>query len=367
MIHLAEDKTAIRAKRSLRKPQRRATDIAIEEAHIVRRPPSKSTLLTEDEFQKALQLERLFAGRENQTLVVLQFDRPRDAMDWKALRKLSETFGYHTTSQVRIGWLANDKVGMIVRHVSPQLIRSAMAGTIHKMHLAGSSSELTLYSFPSRLTPTRSSQTDPIAPLFMQPIPTWKRCMDVCISAIALVALLPFFALVAIAIKLTSVGPVIFKQQRSGLGGKTFGMYKFRSMSKDAEAKRDELQHLNVQDGPAFKVENDPRVTSLGRWLRKTSIDELPQLWNVLKGEMSLVGPRPLPCQEMDDSTGWQHQRLDVTPGLTCFWQVHGRKGITFDEWVRLDIRYIQRESFLTDLYLLVATIPAVLFCRGAK
>ena len=142
-------------------------------------------------------------------------------------------------------------------------------------------------------------------------------------------------------------------------------MVKFRSMVVDAEARKQELMARNEQDGPAFKLKADPRVTPLGRWLRATSIDELPQLWNVFRGDMSLVGPRPLPCNESDACAGWQRRRLEATPGLTCIWQVQGRSRVSFTEWVRMDIRYIASQSFWSDVMLLLRTLPALIFRRG--
>jgi lipopolysaccharide/colanic/teichoic acid biosynthesis glycosyltransferase len=144
-------------------------------------------------------------------------------------------------------------------------------------------------------------------------------------------------------------------------------MYKFRSMVVDAETQKQQLLHLNEQDGPAFKLTGDPRITRLGKVLRDTSLDELPQLWNVLKGEMSLVGPRPLPCEESNNCLDWQRRRLDVTPGLTCLWQVRGRSQVTFNEWVRMDLDYVGRNSWWRDACILMATVPAVLMRRGAK
>jgi lipopolysaccharide/colanic/teichoic acid biosynthesis glycosyltransferase len=144
-------------------------------------------------------------------------------------------------------------------------------------------------------------------------------------------------------------------------------MYKFRSMVSDAESRKADLLALNEQDGPAFKITGDPRITRLGRFLRDSSIDELPQLWNVLKGDMSLVGPRPLPCDETANCLDWQRRRLDVTPGLTCIWQVRGRSQVTFNEWVRMDVEYVQRRSLWCDVQILLATVPAVIARRGAK
>lgn len=203
--------------------------------------------------------------------------------------------------------------------------------------------------------------------LFAQPLPGWKRCLDILGASLGLVLLMPLMVLVAVAIRLTSPGPIFFIQRRSGLGGKTFLLYKFRSMRADAEAKKAALMALNEQDGPAFKIRHDPRITPIGRVLRSTSIDELPQLWNVLRGDMSLVGPRPLPCNESEACTVWQKRRLDVTPGLTCIWQVAGRSSVTFNEWVRMDIRYLRSRSLSEDLKLLFQTIPAVLLRKGAS
>jgi exopolysaccharide biosynthesis polyprenyl glycosylphosphotransferase len=190
--------------------------------------------------------------------------------------------------------------------------------------------------------------------------------MDIALSTIGLILCIPLFIAVAIAIKRDSPGPVIFKQQRVGKDGKTFTMYKFRTMVVNAEEILDELLDKNEADGPVFKIKEDPRVTKLGKWLRKTSIDELPQLWNVLKGNMSLVGPRPPLEREVVQYDNYQRQRLSVKPGITCYWQVSGRSNITFDEWVELDIKYIQEQSLWTDIKLLFKTIGAVLRKDGA-
>ncbi len=175
--------------------------------------------------------------------------------------------------------------------------------------------------------------------------------------------------IVAIGIRLTSKGPVIFKQERAGKNGKPFVMYKFRSMSSDAEMRRAELLPFNQMRGPVFKVAEDPRITPLGRWLRRTSMDETPQLLNVLKGSMSLVGPRPLPLYEVErfENTA-QRRRLSVKPGLTCLWQISGRNKVQdFSDWVKLDLEYIDRWSLGLDFRILFRTIPAVLFGLGAK
>jgi lipopolysaccharide/colanic/teichoic acid biosynthesis glycosyltransferase len=203
--------------------------------------------------------------------------------------------------------------------------------------------------------------------IFMRGVPLWKRTIDIVGASLGLIVLVPFFLIVAAAIKFTSAGPVLYGQLRRGRGGRPFRMYKFRSMVAGADSHKSKLLHLNEQDGPAFKIKNDPRITRIGRFLRDTSIDELPQLWNVLRGEMSLVGPRPLPCDEQDACSSWQRSRLDVTPGLTCIWQVRGRSQVTFHEWVRMDLEYIRRRSLWQDTKILLATVPAVLLRRGAK
>ncbi len=201
--------------------------------------------------------------------------------------------------------------------------------------------------------------------LLVQAMPPWKRALDIAGAGLGLLLLWPLLLVVAAAVKLTSPGPVLFAQLRSGRGGKPFLMYKFRTMTTDAEARKALLLARNEQDGPAFKIKDDPRVTPLGRWLRAASIDELPQLWNVLRGDMSLVGPRPLPCEEAAACSDWRRQRLDAIPGLTCTWQVRGRSRVTFDEWTRMDIRYVRSQSWRQDLKLLLQTIPALIFHRG--
>lgn len=196
-----------------------------------------------------------------------------------------------------------------------------------------------------------------------------KNLIDRLGAGILLFLSAPIMAAVAVAIKLTSPGPVIFRQERAGKNGKPFTMYKFRSMTTNAEMLQSELAAMNQMQGPVFKLDRDPRVTKVGRWIRKTSLDELPQLVNVLKGEMSLVGPRPLPIYEVNNfSNSAQRRRLSVKPGLTCLWQVSGRNEITsFEDWVKLDLAYIDNWSLWLDVKILLRTIPAVLFGSGAR
>lgn len=194
-----------------------------------------------------------------------------------------------------------------------------------------------------------------------------KRAMDVVLSGLALLALSPVFLLTALAIKLEDGGPVFFGQQRSGLYGRTFTMWKFRSMVVDAEAKKAALMAQNEMGGPVFKMKQDPRITRVGRFIRKTSIDELPQFWNVFVGSMSLVGPRPPIPAEVEKYERWQRRRLSMKPGITCIWQVSGRNNIDFETWMKLDLEYIDNWSLFLDVKLLVRTVPVVLLGHGAS
>jgi exopolysaccharide biosynthesis polyprenyl glycosylphosphotransferase len=195
-----------------------------------------------------------------------------------------------------------------------------------------------------------------------------KRVVDVVVSAVALALFSPLFAVVSLAIRLDSRGPIFFGQDRVGLGRRRFRMVKFRSMESDAEEHQAELDEANEVEGAAFKIAKDPRVTRVGRVLRKLSIDELPQLFNVLRGEMSLVGPRPLPIRDVERFTmEWQTRRFSVKPGLTCLWQVNGRHQIDFDNWMELDLEYIDNWSLSLDFDILLKTVPAVLRGAGAS
>lgn len=197
---------------------------------------------------------------------------------------------------------------------------------------------------------------------------TLKRLMDIIGASLGLILASPIMLIVAVLIKLEDPrGPIFFSQIRNGTYPRTFKMYKFRSMYIDAEERLQELMHLNEQSGPAFKIKDDPRITKVGKFIRKTSLDELPQLFNVLKGDMSLVGPRPAIPREVEQYTAYQKQRLFVKPGLTCIWQVSGRNNIGFEEWVELDIEYIKKRNLWLDIKLILLTIPAMLGDENAS
>jgi|SoiMetStandDraft_5_1073268.scaffolds.fasta_scaffold01848_4 exopolysaccharide biosynthesis polyprenyl glycosylphosphotransferase len=228
--------------------------------------------------------------------------------------------------------------------------------------------------FPQKLA--RSQPIDlgglPIVSLHSTPVFSWrteaKRIFDLVVASIMLVFCSPILLLTAIAIKLDSPGPVFFVQDRVGLSKRRFRMIKFRTMGIDAEARMKDIEHLNEKSGPIFKIKNDPRITTIGKWLRRTSIDELPQLVNVLLGDMSIVGPRPLSDRDavrMEEA--WQKRRFSVKPGLTCLWQVSGRSNLSFEQWMQLDLEYIDHWSLGLDATIVLRTIPAIMLARGAS
>ncbi|MFT4647433.1 MAG: lipopolysaccharide/colanic/teichoic acid biosynthesis glycosyltransferase [Glaciecola sp.] len=221
-------------------------------------------------------------------------------------------------------------------------------------------------------TPKRGSelvapaQAQDLSEAFVQPISWRRRTIDVLVSGSSLILLSPVLILAALAVRLSTPGPAIYTQLRAGPGGAPFKFYKFRSMYLDADARKAALKGKNEKTGPIFKMKNDPRITPVGRYLRKTSIDELPQLLNVLLGNMTLIGPRPPTLDEVENYSLWQRKRLDRTGGITCIWQVSGRSEIKFEEWVRMDIEYQQKRSFWFDLKLVLKTFGAVFSGRGA-
>lgn len=193
-----------------------------------------------------------------------------------------------------------------------------------------------------------------------------KRALDIAVSMTGLITLAPLFIVVAIAIYLDSGGPVIFAQTRVGQKGHKFKMLKFRSMITGAESLLSELMDQNEADGPVFKIRDDPRLTRVGKLIRKTSIDELPQLINVLRGDMSLVGPRPPLPAEVEQYTPYQKQRIMVIPGITCFWQISGRSHVSFEDWVEMDLKYIRERNLWLDISIVLLTLPVVLKGKGA-
>lgn len=277
------------------------------------------------------------------------------------------------------GFLDDDRIGVVLAG-TPEKLAWQVADEIVPLCEGFMPPHCEVYVYPSNPMPTdgwdedsaaqthdRQVTQSPVSTLmFVQQLPQWKRALDLMGAVTGLILLSPLMFAAAAAIKLTSRGPVFFKQQREGLGGRRFDVYKFRTMVVDAEEQKAALRAYSEQDGPAFKLKNDPRTTTVGRYLRKTCIDELPQLWNVVRGEMSLVGPRPLPVDESQQCEPWQRRRLEVTPGLTCIWQVDGKSRVPFVEWMRMDIRYIRARNLYQDLKLVFRTVVNVLLHRAS-
>ncbi len=220
--------------------------------------------------------------------------------------------------------------------------------------------EQVLYDRPMKAAAIQATKIE------RRPYDVAKRFFDIVLSLCGLVILSPLFLITAVAIRLDSKGPAFYSQKRIGKNGKPFKMYKFRSMCVDAEQQLERLAALNERDGPTFKITHDPRVTRVGRFIRKTCIDELPQLINILRGEMSLVGPRPPLPNEVAVYTPYQMRRLGVTPGLTCFWQATKGEDTTFEEWVEMDLKYIRERSLKTDIKILFLTVRVVLLGKGS-
>jgi len=372
-----------------------------------------------ERFRDILERERARADRNEHPFSMVDFEVGDSETDSNQVRNLA----YVLTNRIRtvdeVGWLGNQRIGVLLPytpatgarkladdvcqkisvrslppkytiHTYPSISRgpsdhSGHSGPFHiqdipskrkttaspyssasTKHTGRRSTDFTTQQPDANETPDGGELAEGLEPLFLRPLPVWKHSMDIVGATVALILFSPIMVAAAIAIKLTSKGPVIFKQQRAGLGGRPFTFYKFRSMFGDAHKHKHALFHKNEQTGPVFKIKNDPRITIVGRFLRRTSIDELPQLWNVLEGDMSLVGPRPPTLDEVPHYETWQYKRLTLTPGITCIWQVSGRSEIGFEDWVRMDLRYTKARSLIHDIKILLRTILAVISQRGA-
>ncbi|MCM8781479.1 MAG: sugar transferase [Candidatus Omnitrophica bacterium] len=290
--------------------------------------------------------------------------------------------GSHTDRRVSnidiIGTLANlqdiidnnplDEVVFII----PRSRLSNIENSLYICETAGIRATIAVDLFELKIAKARQTELEDIPLITFETTPAkeWelflKRVTDIIFSGVGIIILSPLFLLIAILIKTTSPGPVMFLQKRVGLNGRKFILYKFRTMYKGAHEQLSQIKDLNIMKGPVFKTKNDPRVTPIGRFLRRFSIDELPQLFNVFKGHMSLVGPRPPLPQEVAHYELWQRRRLSMRPGITCLWQISGRNKIDFDEWMQLDLQYIDNWSLWLDFKILLKTIPAVFFGVGA-
>ncbi|MDF2567384.1 MAG: capsular polysaccharide biosynthsis protein [Oscillospiraceae bacterium] len=237
--------------------------------------------------------------------------------------------------------------------------RIAAGGDVYNVNVDGEVTGRTI-KLPTDFEFTKQAQKQSIV------YPILKRTMDIIFSLLAIILFSPVFLIIAIAVRVDSKGSALYAQERVGKGNKPFKMLKFRSMCMDADEKLEELKDMNEKDGPIFKIIHDPRVTKVGKFLRRTSLDELPQFLNILMGHMSIVGPRPPLVCEVSEYEECHMRRLDVKPGLTCYWQISGRSDLSFDKWIELDMKYISERSILTDIKIILKTIPAVLGGKGA-
>lgn len=370
------------------------------------------------QMRTALERERARADRAGRTFCVLAFQWDSPTGTEAAQSVLVDLLCRRLRLADEFGWLGNAQIGVLLPDTNPRAARAVAEALLQTYPPAlphvgyrlyaytssssrndglpgsrqggGSSREPARDRFPhpslprvpssahtQRLQSTRSrslaasrpgesSSPRSMSALFVRPTPRLKRVVDVMGAIGGLVVCAPIMLGAIALIKIMSPGPVIFRQRRAGLGGVPFTIYKLRTMAIDADARKAALAAANELDGPVFKMARDPRVVPGGRMLRQLSIDEMPQFWNVLRGEMSLVGPRPLALEEANRCEAWQRERLDVMPGLTCTWQVSGRSAIPFADWVRMDIRYARGRSLMEDLRLILQTIPVVLARQGA-
>ena len=335
--------------------------------------------LNEERFRYEASRERMRVDRNGSPLAILVIELPTDrsaALDFQFLAQL-------LANRLRLtdtaGFISGSRVGVLLPD-TPKSGGWKVASDICGVYPLGHDRpNCEVYVYPDDEAAWTDGDRQPAERtvgdearvsaerLLSEPTPAIKRAIDVLGALIGLAWFSPLFVAVAVAIKLTSRGPVFYTQEREGLGGRRFRIYKFRTMRPGADRHQIDLRPYSVQDGPAFKMSHDPRTTWIGRWLRRLSLDELPQLWNVLRGEMSLVGPRPLPTAESLECAPWQRRRLTVAPGITCIWQVWGRNTVTFQEWMRMDLEYVRRRSLWFDAKLLLKTAPSILLHRGPR
>lgn len=337
---------------------------------LFQRPVQGEALQDEREFRREIDEERMRVDRNGRHFSLVIFD----CNDKMTRRQIAEACRQRLRLIDRAGSLSAREVALLLPGTDAAGAHKVADDITSGIQKGGNLPAQAVYVYPGSAVPVASGRSHEAAPaaihaaeeLLVVPLPAWKRILDIAGASIGLLLAAPVMLAAAIAIKLDSPGRIVFTQLRAGLGGRPFKIYKFRTMTVGAEELKHALRASSEQDGPAFKIKDDPRITRVGRYLRRTCIDEFPQFWNVLKGDMSLVGPRPLPCNESDDCEDWQRIRLTVTPGLTCIWQVSGGMKIPFVEWMRMDIRYIRTRRLLHDLKLMWATLIAVVFHRAS-
>jgi lipopolysaccharide/colanic/teichoic acid biosynthesis glycosyltransferase len=346
-----------------------------------RNAPSHDILLSNRDFRFAADCERMRVDRNGSVLSLLLIRLPRHKSSAADVAFLARVIEGRLRVTDTPGLLDDGHVAILLPDTRPEGAWK-VATDVSEVYPPGPERpECDVLVYPPQ-RPSRQDSVDAKEPLtaptevrdsssseffFSKSMPRWKRAIDIVGALIGLVVSAPIIAAAALAVKISSPGSAFFVQEREGRGGRRFNIWKLRTMCVDAETQKLHLRPLSQQDGPAFKMHRDPRITWLGRFLRWSSIDELPQFWNVLRGEMSLVGPRPLPTEESLSCEGWQRRRLDVTPGMTCTWQVMGRGRVRFDDWVRMDLRYAARRGIMRDLKLVFVTLPSLLFQRGIR
>jgi lipopolysaccharide/colanic/teichoic acid biosynthesis glycosyltransferase len=335
--------------------------------------------LDEKTFRFEFARERMRVDRNRSPLAVLTIELPTSRSNATDFDFLGRVLIRRLRITDTIGFISDHQVGVLLPDTS-QTGAWKVASDICSVYPVGHDRpNCEVFTYPEEPSshrdrtpeveqePAEENVVNSVESLLAQPTPKWKRAIDVLGAVVGLMLSLPILVLAGIAIKLSSRGPIFYTQLREGLGGRRFHIYKLRTMQLGADREQLALREHSVQDGPAFKMPNDPRTTWIGRLLRTTSLDELPQFWNVLCGDMSLVGPRPLPVHESLQCAPWQRQRLSVAPGMTCIWQVTGRSRVSFDEWMRMDLQYIRRRSLLCDVSLLLSTAPSVVVSRGPR
>jgi len=295
-------------------------------------------------------------------------------IDWEIERKGKKVLGVPIIGDLEdmLSIMKNNHVDYVIYAVSKKYL-SLVEKSMLTCEEMGVNACILADFFPLKLSKKRITEflDKPMILFTATPDKYWsmlaKYLLDRMIALAGLVMVSPIMLCTAVLIKLTSRGPIFFKQQRCGLNGRRFTLYKFRSMIENAEELKDSLSDMNEMDGPVFKITDDPRLTTIGKGLRKFSIDELPQLFNVLSGDMSLVGPRPPLPSEVSQYDHWQRRKLSMKPGITCLWQVNGRNDVNFQEWMKLDLKYIDNWSLWLDTKILLKTIPTVMKGTGAK
>ena len=334
--------------------------------------------LDADDFRREAARERMRADRSNTHLAILVIELPADRRHNRDFAFLCNVLSQRLRITDTAGQLPDGRIAVLFPDTRKDGAWKVASDVCDHYPLGHERPDCEVFLYPDENVPYKDDSqprakqpiegpNNPLESLFAHPTPVFKRGVDIVGATLGLIISAPLLAILAALIKITSPGPVVFSQWREGHGGRLFRIHKLRTMCADAHQHQPSLRDLSEQDGPAFKMRHDPRTTWIGHFLRHTSLDELPQLWNVLVGDMSLVGPRPLPTCESLQCLPWQRQRLLVVPGLTCIWQVKGRNTVTFDEWMRMDLQYVRRRSLLGDLRLLLATGPSILLTKGPR